>query len=187
MSRKRTSHGELACVADIPDRIVLERHRDLRSPAFHRSIRYVLLALVALLLVLGLANVFGQRPETHVVNTPTASFELYAPSHLRGGLLFEARFTVHAHKDLKDLLLQLSPGWSEGIQHNTADPNPIGNGSRNGDLLYDLGHVPAGHIYRLFLQFQVNATNVGHRRADATFYDGAAKLATIHRTITVFP
>lgn len=174
-------------MADIPDRIVLKRHRDLQSAAFRRPVRYALLALVGALLILGLLNVFGQRPEKHVLDTPQASFELYAPSHLRGGLLYEARFTVRAHEDLKDLLLQLSPGWNEGMQQNTIEPSPLSEGSRNGDLLLDLGHVSAGRVYRLFMQFQANATNVGHRTADATFYDGSVKLATIHRTITVYP
>jgi hypothetical protein len=174
-------------MADIPDRIILKRHRDLQSLAFFRPARYILVVLVLALLILGLLNVFGQRPETHVVDTPKAKIELYAPSHLRGGLLYEARFTIHAHQDVKDLLLQLSPGWSEGMQQNTIEPGPISEGSRNGDLLFDLGHIPAGTVHRFFMEFQVNATNVGHRRADATFYDGSAKLATIHRTITVFP
>jgi hypothetical protein len=37
------------------------------------------------------------------------------------------------------------------------------------------------------MEFQVNPTNVGHRTADVTLYDGGTKLATIHRTVTVFP
>jgi hypothetical protein len=174
-------------MADIPDRIVLKRHRELESIAFTRPVRYVLLALLGAFLVLGLLNAFGQRPETHTVDTAQAKFELYVPSQLRGGLLYEARFTVSAREDVKDLLLQLSPGWNEGMQMNTLEPSPLSEASRNGDLLLDLGHVAAGTTYRLFMQFQVNPTNVGSRRADVTFYDGNTKLATIKRTVTVFP
>src|SRR5205085_455740 len=103
------------------------------------------------------------------------------------GLFFEARFTIAAHRDVKSAVLQLSPGWSEGIQMNTIEPSPVGEASRNGDLLFTLGHIPAGGVYRLFMEFQVNATNVGRRRADATLYDGGVKLGTIHRTVTVYP
>jgi len=174
-------------MADIPKGIVLKEHRDLQSVAFFRPARYALLVLVGAFILLGLFNVFGQRPEGHVIDTPEAKIELYAPSRLRGGLLYEVRFTVSAHRDVKDLLLQLSPGWSEGMQQNTIEPSPLGEASRNGDLLFDLGHIPAGTKYRMFMQFQVNPTNVGHRRADATFYDGKAKLATFHRKVTVFP
>jgi hypothetical protein len=73
------------------------------------------------------------------------------------------------------------------MQQNTIEPSPVAEGSRGGDLLLTLGHVPAGQVHRLFLEFQVNATNVGRRRADVTLYDGATKLGTIHRTVTVFP
>jgi hypothetical protein len=179
--------AELSGVADVPERIVLERHRELRSPAFFRPARYLVLGALLVLLVVALANVLGQRPETHVVDTSRAKVELYAPSHLRGGLLYEARFTIQAHADVKNALLQLSPGWNEGMQLNTIEPSPLGESSRNGDLLFTLGHIPAGTVYRLFLEFQTNPTNVGRKTADATLYDGATKLATIHRTVTVFP
>jgi hypothetical protein len=121
------------------------------------------------------------------VNTPVASLELYAPSKVRGGLMFEARFTITAHRDLKNALLQLSPGWAEGMQINTISPSPLGESSRNGDFLFTLGHIPAGQKYRLFLQFQVVPTNVGRRHADVTLYDGAKKLVHIDREVTVYP
>jgi len=177
----------LGFVADIPDQIVLKRHRELESPGFNRPVRYAILLVVGGFLIAGLANVFGQRPETKRVENSAASLELYAPSSLRGGLLFEARFTITAKRDIKNALLLLSPGWSEGMQMNTIEPSPLGEASRNGDMLFTLGHIPAGQKHRLFMQFQVNATNVGHRRADATLYDGGTKLFTVHRTVTVFP
>ena len=179
--------GEIHRVDDVPDRIVLARHRDLHGHGSRRPVRYVLLGLLLAFLLLGVFNVFGQRPMTTTVRAGAASLELYAPSRLRGGLLYEARFTINAHRDLKNALLQLSPGWNEGQQMNTIEPSPLGQASRNGDLLFTLGHVPAGQKFRLFLQFQVNPTNVGHRRADVTLYDGGTKIAAIERTITVFP
>ena len=174
-------------MADIPQSIVLKQHRDLQSIAYNRPLRWALLGALALFLVLGLANVFGQRPGGLWLRMPAASLKLYAPSHLRGGLLWEARFTLTAHRELRSAVLQFSPGWNEGTQLNTIEPSPVGEASRDGDLLLTLGHVPAGHVYRLFMEFQTNATNVGRRRADVTLYDGAKKIGTIHRTVTVFP
>src|SRR4051794_1066713 len=174
-------------MSDVPDCIVILRHLDLHSVGYNRPVRYSVLCLLVAFLILGLANVFGQRPEVHAVDTPAAKLELYAPSALRGGLLYEARFTITAHHDLRNALLQFSPGWNEGQQLNTIEPTPLGQASRNGDMLFTLGHVPAGQKHRLFLEFQVNPTNVGHRRADVTLYDGGTKIATIHRTISVFP
>jgi len=174
-------------VADIPDRIVLKRHRDLEGRRHAIWYRRAIVALLAVFLLLGALNVFGQRPAGTTVDSPEASLELYAPTKLRGGVFFEARFTITAHRDVKKALLQLSPGWQESLQMNTIEPVPIGQGSRNGDLLFTLGHIPAGQKFRLFLQFQVNGTNVGRRNADVTLYDGGKKLIHIHRRITVYP
>jgi hypothetical protein len=70
---------------------------------------------------------------------------------------------------------------------NTIEPSPVGEASRDGKLVLDLGHVPAGQKYLLFVQFQVNPTNVGRRGQDVRLYDGETLVATIHRTVTVFP
>ena len=171
----------------IPDGIVLERHRELTGPGFNRPVRYLLLSVTCVVLVLGLLDVFGQRPETLHATSARATLEVYAPAHLRGGLLYEARITIRARRELKSAALQFSPGWNEGQQLNTIEPSPLGQASRDGDLLLTLGHVPAGQLYRLFMEFQVNPTNVGRRRADLTLYDGATRLLTIHRTLTIFP
>src|SRR3954469_10583619 len=136
-------------MADIPDQIVLKRHRDLVGMTHRIWIRRGLLALLAAFLVVGLVNVFGQRPHSVFVDSGKAKLELYAPAHLRGGLLYEARFTISAHRDIKSAALQLSPGWNEGMQINTIEPSPLGQGSRNGDLLLTLGHIPAGTKFRL--------------------------------------
>jgi len=174
-------------MGEVPERIVLERHLHLHGPGFNRGVRRAILGLVGIFLVLGLANVFGQRPRTRSADSATASLDVSVPDRLRGGLLYQARFTITAHADVRNALLQLSPGWNEGMQINTIEPGPLAETSRNGDMLFKLGQIPAGRIHRLFMQFQVDPTNVGRRRADVTLYDGARKLVTIRRTVTVFP
>jgi hypothetical protein len=175
-------------MSDIPDHIVLKRHRDLRTWAFFRPARYAVLAPIIAVLVLGAVNTFGQLPATLHGESASAKLEVYAPSRLRGGLLYEGRFTIYAREELKNAQLELSPGWSEGMQMNTIEPSPVGEGSRDGNLLFTLGHVPKGDVYRLFTEFQVNPTHIAWRRnADVRLYDEGKLLFTIHRTITVFP
>ena len=174
-------------MADVPDTLVLKRDRDLEGRRNDIWIRRGLMALVAAVPVVALFNVFGQRPDTTTLVSPAASLKIYAPSKLRGGLLYEARFHVTARQELKDAYLVLGTGWAEGMSINTIEPSPVGEASRNGRLSLQLGHIPAGGSFILFMQFQVNATNVGRRRADVTLYDGATKLGAIHRTVTVFP
>ena len=174
-------------MAAIPDTIVLRRHRDLEGRRKGVWVRRALLALVAVAPLLALTNLFGQRPHNAKAASEQASLELYAPGHVRSGLFWEARFTVIAHRELKDAVLELDKGWMEGMQINTIEPSPVGEGSNDGHLVLDLGHVPRGQKYILFMQFQVNPTNVGRRPQNVRLYDGTTLLATIHRRITIFP
>ena len=173
-------------MADLPAFLTLRRNRD-EATRVELWVRRVLLSLLALFLLAGLLNLFGQRPDTSTAATPTASLKLYAPSRVRSGLYFQARFTVDAHKDLKNAILVLDPGWLEGMTMNTIEPSPVGEGSRDGKLVLELGHVRKGSSYILFIQLQVNPTNVGRRSQDVALYDDNTLLATIDRTITIFP
>ena len=153
-------------MAPIPDGIVLKRHRDLDRRRGEAWVRRALFVLIGLVPLLALFNLFGQRPHLSSAASPPASLEVYAPSRVRGGLLWEARFTITAHRELKDAVLELDKGWLEGMTMNTVEPAPVGEGSHDGKLLLDLGHVPRGQRHILFVQFQVNPTNVGRRPQD---------------------
>jgi hypothetical protein len=173
-------------VADAPEFLTVSRHRD-RAGRLEVRTRRVLLTLVALLLIAGLANVFGQRPSTSTAGVSAATLSVYAPTHVRGGLYYEARFHIQAHAELKNATLVLDTGWLEGMTINTIEPGPVSEGSRNGKLVLELGHVRAGQRYLLYMQLQVNPTNVGHRSQRVQLYDGDTLITSISRTITIFP
>src|SRR5205807_5375771 len=97
--------------------------------------------LVAALPVAALFNVFGQHPTIATAKAPAAALHLYAPTHLRGGLLYMARFNVTAQQDLQKANLILAPGWAESITINTIEPSPIGEGSSNGKIVFQLGYI----------------------------------------------
>lgn len=174
-------------MAEIPDTIVLERDRDLAGRAWEIWVRRALFALLPLISVLALLNLFGQRPTSVTVSSPEASLKLFAPPRVRSGLLFEARFRITARQDLKKATLVLHPGWLEGMTVNTIEPSPVDEASANGKLSLDLGHIPAGKSYLLFVQFQIDPTNVGHRPQTVELFDGDQKLLQLDRSITVFP
>jgi hypothetical protein len=174
-------------VADVPDTLTLEHHRDLRGvPTLWP--RRVVLTAIAVASLLGLLNVFGQHPKTSSASSPAADLKLYAPEHLRGGLLFSARFHIYARRDLKKAVLILDPGWAEGMAINTIEPSPIGQASSNGRLSLQLGHIPKGSSFILFMQFQVNPTNVAWRRsADVVLADGSTPLLRVRHHYTIYP
>jgi hypothetical protein len=185
--REAAGSGEPAGVADVPDTIVLKRDRDLDGRLWHIWVRRGLLALVAVVPVLAFFNVFGQHPTTAKADAPAATLKLYAPTGLRGGLIYMARFDVHANQDLKSATLVLDEGWAESITINTIEPSPVGEASKNGRLSFELGHIPAGQKYTLFMDFQVNPTNVGSHSQDVELTDGDTPILTLDRDVTVFP
>jgi hypothetical protein len=169
-----------------PDLLTLKRHRD-EGGRYEPIARRIGIALLSVLCLLGLANLFGQRPGTSKAATAAASLSVYAPAHLRSGLYFEARFHVVAHRELKKATLVLDPGWAEGITINTIEPSPIGEASADGKIVLTLGHVPAGKSYIVFVQLQVNPTNLGRRAQNVELDDGTTPLLRIKRTVTIFP
>ena len=149
--------------------------------------RRIAFSVLLVVLALGLLNVFGQRPSTTTAAAEAATLDVYAPERVRGGLFYQARFRIEAARQLDNATLVLDPGWAEGITINTVVPGALGEASRDGKLVFELGRVPAGQKHVFYLQLQVNPTNVGHRSQDVRLFDGDELLATIDRTITVLP
>jgi hypothetical protein len=145
------------------------------------------MALLTLIPIVALANVFGQRPATSTASTAAARLELYSPSSVRGGVMYAARFRIDALHDLKKAILVLDPGWADQYTVNGVVPQPIGEGSDNGKLSFTLGHIPQGRHYTLFVSLQVNPTNVGHHAQTVWLYDASRELAVIRHEITIWP
>jgi hypothetical protein len=174
-------------VTYVPVELDLSRHRDLAGRTWHPWVSRALLAAVLAVLVAALFNVFGQRPTTSRAAGSAAILSVYSPSRVRGGLLYTARFHVTARKRLKSAALVLDPGWVEGMQVNSINPQPVGEASENGKIYLELGHIPVGQSAIYFIEFQVDPTNVGHRSQDVRLDDAGRTLLTIHRTITIYP
>ena len=126
-------------MADTPEGIVLRRHRDLDGRRHQMWFRRGLLALIAVVPLLGLFNFFGQRPSDSEAAGEVATLSLGAPERLRGGLIFQAHFTIQAHSDLKNAVLVLHPDWLQGLTLHTLEPSPTEETSVNGALRLDFG------------------------------------------------
>jgi hypothetical protein len=146
-----------------------------------------LLLIPAALVVLGLANVFGQRPVTSTARATAAKLTVYAPVTARSGLIYAVRFRIDAAQDLKKATLVLDPGWADGYTVNGLAPQPLTEGSADGKLDFGFGHVPAGQHLTFWMSLQVNPTNVGRHRQSVWLYEGSELIARIHRTVTIFP
>jgi hypothetical protein len=174
-------------MSGIPDRIVLGRDRDFEGRGHELWIRRGLFLVLPLITVLALLNVFGQRPQDLEATAGAASLEVHAPVRVRSGLLYEARFTIRASSRIENAVLVLDPGWFESMTVNTIEPSPQEEHSVDGKPALELGPIAAGDAYVLYMQFQINPTNVGRRSQTVRLYDGKRLLLTIPRTVTVFP
>jgi hypothetical protein len=172
---------------DPPDGLTIEHHRDLAGRERRPLVRRVLFGLLCLFLLLGLLNVFGQVRSVSTSETSATRFEVSAPTKLRGGLFFEARYEVEAVSDIEEATIVLDPGWLEDITLNTVEPAPVEEASRDGKIALVLGPIPAGRTHILFLHFQVNPTAAGRRSQDVELYDGERLIASFDREAIVWP
>lgn len=167
----------------------LDRERDLELEGRGRHALYRRLGLAVLVLVVfaALFGVFGQQSTSTVATGREAVLSIEAPAHLRGGLLFQARFEIEAKRPLAHPKLLLSPGWLESMTLNTVAPTPPSKSSSAAGLAMTFDPMPAGQNLIVWTEWQVNPTNVGRRSEDATLFDGPTPIAVAERTLTVFP
>jgi hypothetical protein len=137
--------------------------------------------------ILAFLNVFGQRATTSSTTAPAATLAIRSPDTLRSGLVVQTRLRILATQEIKDAIVVLSPEWIEGITFNTIEPSPIGEASKDGSLSFDLGHIPQGQEYSLYIQMQVNPTTFGSRTEETRLFDGQTLLLTSSRDVRIFP
>lgn len=70
---------------------------------------------------------------------------------------------------------------------NTIEPSPLNEASRDGRLSLELGHIPEGEKYVLYIQYQVNPTTVGGHTQTVALYDGDEQILTHDQNLRVFP
>jgi hypothetical protein len=164
-----------------------ERNRDLVGREGLPWVRRLGLLFLLAFVVAALLNVFGQRAEDSSASAPAATLELNAPSNARGGLIFQARFEIHATEEIKQPLLILDRGWFDGLTMNTTVPDPSEQRTDNGRVVFEYDTIPAGRSLVVWLQFQVNPTRVGSEDQDVELWDGETKLLHLDHSLGTFP
>lgn len=170
-----------------PQTLTLKTNRDRQNWWQSVWIRRTLLLLPTVLVVLALLDVFGQRPSTATAMAPAARLAVTAPTHARSGVIYAARFRIDAVTDVKQATLILDAGWADGYTVNGEAPQPLTQGSADGRLNFGFGHIPAGQHLTFWLSLQVNPTTIGRHQQSVSLYDGKKLLATIDRSIEIFP
>jgi hypothetical protein len=173
--------------SDAPLGIDRARHQDLAGRDRHVWWRRAALVVLAAVLVLGLANVFGQSTSPVTTVAPAASLLVSSPAHVRGGLVFTTEIVITPRRTLQNAQLYLDNGWFRGMTLNALAPQPVSQTTHGRWQVLGFGKLAARVPFTIWIAWQVNPTDPGRRSQDTALYDGGSQLMTIHRTITVFP
>lgn len=149
--------------------------------------RRATMTALAAVSALALADVFGQHGRTSAAAADAATLRVGLPDAVRGGLLFQGRLDLVAHRDVRHPRLVLGRGWTEGMQVNTIEPGATGETSRDGHLVLSYDGLAAGDHRTIWIQLQVDPTEAGRRDFAVELDDAERPVARVARTITVFP
>ncbi len=160
---------------------------DERGQAIGLAVRRAVMTLFAAIAVLGLWGLFGQRASESSATGAAAAMRLTAPATVRGGLFFQARLDIRARQAIEHPRIVLDEGWVEGLQANSIEPAAESESSRDGRVVLSYGAVEAGASLVVWLQFEVNPTNVGRRSFAVELDDSETPIARVDRDLTVLP
>jgi hypothetical protein len=149
--------------------------------------RRAVMGLFALISLAALIGFTGQRASTSAASSPAVRMKLSAPEVVRGGLFFQSRVDIRALTTIQHPRIVLAEGWIEGLQVNSIEPAAESETNRDGRVVLSYGKLNAGDVLRVWLQFEVDPTNVGKRDYTIELDDEARPLARIPRTIGVLP
>ena len=141
-------------------------------------------AIVTAILLAGLANVFGQRPDTDVADGRRGRLKVYSPTSCASGLFFESRFTIARAEEIEEATLVLDPGWLEGMTLNTLEPGArSARRAATAASRSSSADIPAGGQHRLLppLPGQPDERRPTGR-PDVELHDGERLLLHIDRT-----
>jgi hypothetical protein len=160
---------------------------DTRGQLIGLTARRIVMTVFAVISVVALVGLFGQRAVSSDAAGPAATMRLEAPKTVRGGLFFQARIDIDARTDVDQPRLVFADGWLEGLQVNSIEPAAGSESSRDGRLVLSYDTLHAGDRLRIWMQFEVNPTNVGRRSFALELDDGQTPVARIDRDLTVLP
>jgi hypothetical protein len=174
-------------MSDLPDGIDLARHRDFQGRERGQWARRVFLVILLAFVVAALLNVFGSASTTSEASGPAATLTVTAPEAVRGGILYQARFTIHALRPIGAPVIVLDRGWFEQTTVNTLEPEAVATTSDKNHVKLRFPPLAPGRTLVVYLDLQANPTNVGSHEADVALYDADRPLAAVERTQIDFP
>ncbi len=174
-------------MAQLPDGIDLPRHRDFVGRQTGQWVRRGFLTLLVAFVVAALLDFFGQGTVTDQASGAAATLTVSGPTDVRGGLMYQTRFTIHAREAIGAPVLQLDRGWYDGTTVNTVEPEPAATTSDADHVELRYPPLKPGSTLVVYMDLQANPTNVGSHDADVVLLDADRPIATVNRSQMDWP
>lgn len=174
-------------MSDLPAGIELGRHRDFEGRELGQWLRRGFLLLLGIFVIAALFDAFGQVPSTTTAEGQAATLKMTAPSRVRGGLYYQAKFEIQANQPLAAPTLALQSGWYDETTVNTVEPEPEETTSNPTGVELHYPALSAGETLVVYINLQANPNNIGSHEGGVTLYDGKRPIAAIDRTQVDFP
>ena len=174
-------------MAKVPEGLERKQHVELAGRNVESWLRRFGLFLLAGVIAVGLANLFGQATGETSVENDAARLTLRAPGAVRSGLFYQVMFRVDARRELKEPAIVLDPGWVEGFTINSYQPDPVEWRHRNGRNVLLYPPIRAGGHLIARLQYQVNTTAVGSRTQNVVLEDSGVSILRLDHDAYVYP
>lgn len=168
----------------------LDRAESVRPPHLEQGLwlRRVFIAVLAVFVLLGLLDVFGQATTTSQASSSGAELRVTAPAALRGGLIYQVSIQITARRPLSSARLVMSPGWFSGLTTNAMVPQPSQQYSIAGETVFSLGSLNTGDRRTVHIYFQVNPTTVAWERPQkVVLEDGSSPVVEVDRSVNIYP
>lgn len=174
-------------MSHLPAGIDLGRHRDFEGRALGQWLRRGFLVLLGAFVIAALLDAFGQVPSTTTAQGKGATLEMTAPSRVRGGLYYQAKFEIRTTAALAAPTLVLDSGWYDETTVNTVEPEPEETSSDPEHVELRYPAMAAGETLVVYINLQANPNNVGSHDGGVALFDGETAITAIDRTQMDFP
>lgn len=146
------------------------------------------LILLTIFMIAGLTGFMGgnKSPELKVENSNVV-FALHGPTIIRNGMAFETRFTVQAKRPIRQLAISVPNALWRDMTINSMIPAASDENANDGSYHFIFSELPAGQMFQLKVDGQINPPLIGHVQGPITLWDGPTKLAVINYRTKVLP
>lgn len=159
------------------------------TPSRDRPLAAILPVVVlgAILAAALLGTFGGGKSQPLRAESPAVALTVATPRTLRSGLFFETRIEVVARRDIRDVVIAVSPELWRDQTINTMIPSPEKEAADDGAFGFHFGPLAAGRSLTIKFDGQLNPPLFAGTRGTIAVRDGDTQLTAVPLHYRVWP